>query len=55
MLKALELLIEAYVEYRHHCDTLDREEVTPMPSTAKMIQMKEEREIRMIKRTLQQS
>nr|WP_227667449.1 phage terminase small subunit P27 family [Klebsiella quasipneumoniae] len=22
--KALELLIEAYVEYRHHCDTLDR-------------------------------
>jgi phage terminase small subunit len=26
--KALELLIEAYVEYRHHCDTLDREGYT---------------------------
>ncbi|HGK4852915.1 TPA: phage terminase small subunit P27 family [Yersinia enterocolitica] len=26
--KALELLIEAYTEYRHHCDTLEREGYT---------------------------
>jgi phage terminase small subunit len=26
--RALELLVEAYTEYRHHCETLDREGYT---------------------------
>ncbi|CDL52938.1 Phage terminase small subunit [Klebsiella pneumoniae ISC21] len=47
--KALELLIEAYVEYRHHCDTLDREGYTYAVYSEDDSDEGGEREIRMIK------
>lgn len=47
--KALELLIEAYVEYRHHCDTLDREGYTYAVYSEDDSDEGGEREIRTIK------
>ncbi|CAI0745271.1 MAG: phage terminase small subunit P27 family [Serratia grimesii] len=47
--KALELLIEAYVEYRHHCDTLDREGYTYAVFSDEEPDEGKPREIRMIK------
>jgi P27 family predicted phage terminase small subunit len=37
--RALELLVEVYTEYRHHCDTL-REKATPTPFIATKSQTK---------------
>ena len=47
--KALELLIEAYVEYRHHCDTLDREGYTYAVYSEDEADERKQREVRMIK------
>lgn len=47
--KALELLIEAYTEYRHHCDTLEREGYTYAVYSEEEPDEGKEREIRMIK------
>ncbi|KAA1140634.1 phage terminase small subunit P27 family [Citrobacter portucalensis] len=46
--RALELLVEAYTEYRHHCETLDREGYTYAVYSDDADEGKE-REIRMIK------
>lgn len=32
--KALELLVEAYTEYRHHCEVLDKEGYTYQTGSA---------------------
>lgn len=45
--RALELLVEAYTEYRHHCETLDREGYTYAVYSDD--DEGKEREIRMIK------
>lgn len=47
--RALELLVEAYTEYRHHCDTLDREGYTFAVFSEEEPDEGKEREIRMIK------
>ncbi|WP_414146891.1 phage terminase small subunit P27 family [Erwinia sp. BNK-24-b] len=47
--KALELLVEAYTEYRHHCETLDREGYTYAVYDDEDKDEGEERSIRMIK------
>lgn len=47
--RALELLVEAYTEYRHHCDTLDREGYTYAVYSEDDGDERKEREIRMIK------
>ncbi|EBY3543669.1 phage terminase small subunit P27 family [Salmonella enterica subsp. enterica serovar Corvallis] len=47
--RALELLVEAYTEYRHHCETLDREGYTYAVYSDEDTDEGEEREIRMIK------
>ncbi|MDE9558136.1 phage terminase small subunit P27 family, partial [Xenorhabdus bovienii] len=47
--KALELLVEAYVEYRHHCDVLDREGYTYAVYSEDEPDEGKAREIRMIK------
>ncbi|NCG55135.1 phage terminase small subunit P27 family [Serratia fonticola] len=47
--RALELLVEAYTEYRHHCDTLDREGYTYAVYSEEDADEGKEREIRMIK------
>ena len=47
--RALELLVEAYIEYRHHCDTLDREGYTYAVYSESDGDERKEREIRMIK------
>ena len=47
--RALELLVEAYTEYRHHCETLDREGYTYAVYSDDDSDEGKEREIRMIK------
>jgi P27 family predicted phage terminase small subunit len=47
--RALELLVEAYTEYRHHCDTLDREGYTYAVYNEDDGDERKDREIRMIK------
>lgn len=47
--RALELLVEAYTEYRHHCDTLEREGYTYAVYSEDDGDERKEREIRMIK------
>ncbi|CAI1071885.1 phage terminase small subunit P27 family [Serratia fonticola] len=47
--RALELLVEAYTEYRHHCDTLDREGYTYAVYSEDDGDERKDREIRMIK------
>lgn len=47
--RALELLVEAYTEYRHHCETLDREGYTYAVYSDADADEGKEREIRMIK------
>ncbi|HIC1917612.1 phage terminase small subunit P27 family [Citrobacter freundii] len=47
--RALELLVEAYTEYRHHCETLDREGYTYAVYSDDDADEGKEREIRMIK------
>lgn len=47
--RALELLVEAYTEYRHHCETLDREGYTYAVYSDDDYDEGKEREIRMIK------
>jgi P27 family predicted phage terminase small subunit len=47
--RALELLVEAYTEYRHHCETLDREGYTYAVYSEDDPDEGKEREIRMIK------
>lgn len=47
--RALELLVEAYIEYRHHCDTLEREGYTYAVYSEENPDERKEREIRMIK------
>lgn len=47
--RALELLVEAYTEYRHHCETLDREGYTYAVYCDDDADEGKEREIRMIK------
>lgn len=47
--RALELLVEAYTEYRHHCETLDREGYTYAVYSDDDDDEGKEREIRMIK------
>ncbi|AYL75986.1 phage terminase small subunit P27 family [Citrobacter freundii] len=47
--RALELLVEAYTEYRHHCETLDREGYTYAVYSDDDADEGQEREIRMIK------
>ncbi|MBC3378484.1 phage terminase small subunit P27 family [Serratia fonticola] len=47
--RALELLVEAYTEYRHHCDTLDREGYTYAVYSEDDGDERKYREIRMIK------
>lgn len=47
--RALELLVEAYTEYRHHCDTLEREGYTYAVYSDEEPDEGKEREIRMIK------
>ncbi|EKM0887305.1 phage terminase small subunit P27 family [Salmonella enterica] len=47
--RALELLVEAYTEYRHHCETLDREGYTYAVYSDDDADEGKKREIRMIK------
>ena len=47
--RALELLVEAYTEYRHHCETLDREGYTYAVYSDNDADEGKKREIRMIK------
>ncbi|WP_312774431.1 phage terminase small subunit P27 family [Atlantibacter hermannii] len=47
--RALELLVEAYTEYRHHCDTLEREGYTYAVYSDEEPDEGKEREIRMVK------
>jgi P27 family predicted phage terminase small subunit len=47
--RALELLVEAYTEYRHHCETLDREGYTYAVYSEDDPDEGKEREIRIIK------
>lgn len=47
--RALELLVEAYTEYRHHCETLDREGYTYAVYSDDDADEGKGREIRMIK------
>ncbi|MCL5502103.1 phage terminase small subunit P27 family [Escherichia coli] len=47
--RALELLVEAYTEYRHHCETLEREGYTYAVYSEDDGDERKEREIRMIK------
>ena len=47
--RALELLVEVYTEYRHHCDTLEREGYTYAVYSDEDPDEGKEREIRMIK------
>lgn len=47
--RALELLVEVYTEYRHHCDTLEREGYTYAVYSDEEPDEGKEREIRMIK------
>jgi len=47
--RALELLVEAYTEYRHHCETLDREGYTYAVYNEDDGDENKDREIRMIK------
>ncbi|MCC3705216.1 phage terminase small subunit P27 family [Rouxiella badensis] len=47
--KALELLVEAYTEYRHHCETLEREGYTYAVYDEEGKDEDQERSIRMIK------
>ncbi len=47
--RALEMLVEAYTEYRHHCDTLDREGYTYAVYSDEDTDERKPREIRMIK------
>ncbi|HAX9891259.1 TPA: phage terminase small subunit P27 family [Escherichia coli] len=47
--RALELLVEAYTEYRHHCETLDREGYTYAVYSDDDADEGKVREIRMIK------
>ena len=44
-----ELLVEVYTEYRHHCDTLEREGYTYAVYSDEEPDEGKEREIRMIK------
>jgi P27 family predicted phage terminase small subunit len=47
--RALEMLVEVYTEYRHHCETLDREGYTYAVYSEEDRDEGKEREIRMIK------